>query len=306
VPLRYRLRQGDTVEILTNPDVGPREEWLKMCVSSRAQARIKQYLRQRERERLRTLGRSLLEQELASRGQSIAEVEANGEVAGLVESLGLGKERGGAEGVYETIGAGQIGAGLVADRLQPSRDDDGLISRVLRRMAGRGGKPAPHLTQGGAPMVVTRERVVGHAGGDAMIQLAPCCSPVPGDPLVGFFEGGRGIEAHVQGCPEALAQVSEQRVALAWEDGLALQCPVTLEVRTGNAVGLLAEMSRAFSHHGVNIKQANCRATGDGDRAINTFHATVDRLEQLDALIATLKAIPGVTAVERVFTVYRR
>jgi GTP diphosphokinase / guanosine-3',5'-bis(diphosphate) 3'-diphosphatase len=302
VPLRYRLRQGDTVEILTNPDVGPREEWLKMCVSSRARARIKQTLRQRERERLRTLGRSLLEQELATRGQSVEEIESRGDVATLVESLGLGKDRGGVDGVYEAIGAGQLGASLVADRLRPSQEEDGLISRVLRRMAGRAGRSVTHLTPGGAPLVVTRERVVGHVGGDAMIQLAPCCSPVPGDPLVGFFEAGRGIEAHVQGCPEALAQVSEQRIPLAWEDALALPCPVTLEVRTGNAVGLLAEMSRAFSHHGVNIKQANCRATGDGDRAINTFHATVDRLEQLDALIATLKAIPGVTAVERVFT----
>ena len=298
VPLRYRLRQGDTVEILTNPDVGPREEWLKMCVSSRARARIKQYLRQRERERLRVLGRSLLEQEVASRGQSLAELEERGEVAALGEPLGLGKERGGAEGVYEAIGAGQLGAAMVGDRLQPSHNDDGLISRVLRRMAGRG-KGAAHLPHGGAPLVVTRERVVGP---DAMIQLASCCSPVPGDPLCGFFEAGRGIEAHVQGCPEALARVSDQRVPLAWDEALELPCPVTLEVRTGNAVGLLAEMSRAFSHHGVNIKQANCRATGDGDRAINTFHATVDGLAQLDALIAALKGIAGVTAVERVFT----
>src|SRR5690606_11795419 len=114
------------------------------------------------------------------------------------------------------------------DRLQPSREDDGILSRVLRRMAGRGGKPATHLTQGGAPLVVTRERVVGHAGGDAMIQLASCCSPVPGDPLIGFFEAGKGIEAHVQGCPEALEQVSEQRVALAWDEALELPCPVTL------------------------------------------------------------------------------
>ena len=65
---------------------------------------------------------------------------------------------------------------------------------------------------------------------------------------------------------------------------------------------LLAEMSRAFSHHGVNIKQANCRAIGDGERAINTFYATVGRLEQLESLVATLKRIDGVGGVERVFS----
>ena len=135
-----------------------------------------------------------------------------------------------------------------------------------------------------------------------MITLAPCCSPVPGDALVGYFEGGRGIIAHVHGCPEALEQIGERRVHLDWEPKLSIDCPVTLEVRTANTLGLLAEMSRAFSHHGVNIKQANCRAIGDGERAINTFHATVNRLDQLEALVATLKRIDGVGAVERVFS----
>jgi GTP pyrophosphokinase len=144
--------------------------------------------------------------------------------------------------------------------------------------------------------------VEGQPGKEAMIQLASCCSPVPGDPLSGFFEPGRGITAHVERCPEALEQVSERRVHLMWADGLTLECPVTLEVRTANTVGLLAEMSRAFSHNGVNIKQANCRSYGDGDRAINTFHATIRDLAQLDALVATLKGIDGVVGVERVFT----
>jgi GTP pyrophosphokinase len=313
VPLRYRLRQGDTVEILTNPAVGPREEWLKMCVSSRARARIKHYLRQQERQRLRALGRSLIEQEVSARGLSLREAESRGDVAALAEQLGLAKDRAHADGVYEAVGAGQVASAEVAARLQPESAgvEPGLLGRVLRRMTlggvGRDKKQgakdagAAPATQPGAPIVVTRERVLGRGGGDGMIQLAACCSPVPGDPLVGFFEPGRGIVAHVLGCPDSLEQVSERRVHLAWEEGLELPCPVTLEVRTHNTVGLLAEMSRAFSHNGVNIKQANCRATGDGERAINTFHATVDGLDQLKALVATLKGIGGVTAVERVF-----
>ncbi len=308
VPLRYRLRQGDTIEILTSPSVEPREEWLKMCVSSRARAKIKQHLRQRERKRLRSLGRSLLEQELAGRGLVIAAYEDSGQVMAAAEALGLPRDSQD-EGVYAAIGAGQITAAALADKLAPPAGseghDSGLFVRMLRRMAGAGKKTAAADTLGAratAPIVVNRERVEGLGGSRAMIQLAPCCSPVPGDPLIGFFEPGRGIVAHVQGCPEALEQVGERRVHLAWEQGLVLDCPVTLEVRTANTLGLLAEMSRAFSHHGVNIKQANCRAIGDGERAINTFHATVNRLDQLEALVATLKRIDGVGAVERVFS----
>ena len=148
------------------------------------------------------------------------------------------------------------------------------------------------------PIVLTKELV---DGSDALVQLAACCSPVPGDPLIGFFEPGRGVTAHVQGCPDALEQLSARRVHLAWSPDIELSCPVTVEVRTGNTVGLLAEMSRVFSQNGVNIKQANCRAYGDGERAINTFHAEVVSVDQLQSLLTALRSTEGVLAVQRVF-----
>ena len=314
VPLRYRLRQGDTVEILTNPSVGPREEWLKMCVSSRARARIKHYLRQRERGRLRSLGRSLVEQDSASRGLSLTEFESNGEVATLAESLGLSKDAG-LDGVYEAVGAGQVTAESIATRLGSAsrvpgaegpagaREEKSLFTRMLRRMTRGGRRNDEGLgAEAGSPIVLTEELVEGGQGRDATVSLASCCSPLPGDTLIAFFEPGRGIVAHVEGCPEALEHLSERKVHLAWAEGLELDRPVTLEVRTANTVGLLAEMSRAFSHHGVNIKQANCRAYGDGDRALNTFQASVANLPQLQSLVSTLKNIDGVIGVERVFT----
>ena len=247
-----------------------------------------------------------VEQDVASRGLSLDPFEESGEVAALAEPLGLSKEAG-LDGVYEAVGAGQVAADAVASRLgalpaDKATDDKGILTRVLRRVRGgrrgvEGLGAAPS-----SPIVVTAELVEGAQGRDATVTLAGCCSPVPGDPLVGFFEAGRGIVAHVQGCPDALEHLSERRVHLAWADGLTLDRPVTLEVRTANTVGLLAEMSRAFSHHGVNIKQANCRAYGDGDRAINTFQASVSTLPQLQSLVTTLKGIEGVVGVERVFT----
>lgn len=313
VPLRYQLRQGDTIEIITNPQPAVRKEWLKMCQTSRAQARIKQYLRQQERARLRALGRSLVEQELANRGRALAEFEEQGQVERRAAEFDLNKDQRNADGLYEAVGAGQVAPGLVADALAPEADpelDDNLFKRVLRRMSGK--KPGPKLPgfgrlapgQGapGSPILVTRERTESGSSGAPMIQLAPCCSPVPGDPLIGYFMPGKGIVAHVEGCPEALDRIAERRLYLAWEPGLELEGPVIIEVRTTNTVGLLAEMSRAFSHHGINIKQANCRAYDSGQRAINTFHTAVRSLKQLDSLRHTLRDIPGVLAVERVFS----
>ncbi|MCX4244587.1 RelA/SpoT family protein [Paraliomyxa miuraensis] len=318
VPLRYHLRQGDTVEIITNPNHGPRPEWMTMCVTSRAKARIRQHLRQQERLHLREVGRSLVEQMLKGHGLPLSDYEGRGWVGDLGEELGLPREARDVDGVYAAVGAGQIEAEVLARRLaerdgkgsSPARtgeEDGNLFSRVFRRMARAGGRKEGRggVVQGAtptAPIVVTRDRVTAPGGGRAMIELAPCCSPVPGDALVGVFEAGRGITAHVEGCPDVLEQLSDRRVYLQWEEDLELDRPVTVEVRTGNMVGLLAEMSRAFSANDVNIKQANCRALPDGDRAINTFQASVRTRKQLEALLSTLKAIPGVLGVERVFT----
>lgn len=312
VPLRYRLRQGDTVEILTNPSNGPREEWLKMCASSRARARIKHHLRSQRRESMRILGRDLVQQALTARGI----VSDDASLAAQGEALGLAKGMRTADGVYEAVGEGQLAADAVAAAVADDRGaaatgptDDNLLTRVLRRVAGAGRTQRRGAVELGAtagkPIVITKERLTpdgGAVGGPSIIDLAPCCSPVPGDPLVGQFEAGRGITAHVETCPQALDRVAQRRVHLVWDPALTLEAPVTLEVRTVNAVGLLAEMSRAFSQHAVDIKQANCRTSADGGKATNTFHATVGTLQQLGKLIAELKTIEGVLGVERVFS----
>ncbi|MEZ4381616.1 MAG: RelA/SpoT family protein [Nannocystaceae bacterium] len=318
VSLRYQIRQGDTIEIITSPNARPRREWLKMCGSSRARAKIKQHLRAEERTRLREVGRSLLEQELAGRGERLAELESQGTIAQNAPALDLGKELRGEDGVYEAIGAGLISVAKVVERLAPSageepeESDSNLFRRVFRRVSGRGGGggrrpgsawPGLSAKEGiaGSPIIVNRERCESHGAGSPMIQLATCCGPIPGDPLVGYFVPGKGIVAHVEGCPESLEHIDERRVYLGWEEGLEIESPVTIEVRTGNTVGLLAEMSRAFSYHGVNIKQANCRTIEAGMRAVNTFHATVRTLAQLRSLMMTLREIDGVLGVQRVF-----
>ncbi len=312
VPLRYRLRQGDTVEIVTNPTSLPRPEWLRMCVSSRARSRIKQVLRTQERERLRTLGRSLLEREVLERGAKLADLEELGAVVRHAASLQLAKDARGPDAVpdavYEAIGAGQVSAAEFAERLLPSREGPAsaaeqaasLLGRVFRRMRPGAVKDASALGKPRAPLLLGHEHV-DSARGEATVELATCCSPLPGDPLIGFFRPGQGIVAHVETCPAAFDNMTFERVHLGWQPGVHVERPVTVEVHTINAVGLLAELSRAFSLHGVNIKQANCRALSDGRRAVNTFHASVDDLDKLEGLMRTLKGIDGVVAVERVF-----
>jgi guanosine-3',5'-bis(diphosphate) 3'-pyrophosphohydrolase len=297
VPLRYKLRQGDTIEILTDPKVEPREEWLELVHSSRAKAKIKQHIRLRARALAIETGRSLLRARLEPRGIDLAELETSGIVAGKLATLGITEERG-VERLYELIGDGDIRIGEVVRALDPEPEASesmfGRLLRPFRRKAGSSGR-APREGESGTPIEIDTARIE-----SGVVQFAPCCSPLPGDPVVGFRVPSRGIIAHVDTCPVAINE-HHDRVFLRWADGLELERPVTVRVRTGNTVGLLAEMSRAFSACGLNIKQANCRAFDDGKSALNTFHATVTSLERLDQLLDRLREIDGVVAVERVF-----
>ena len=298
VPLRYRLRQGDTVEILTDPKVEPRDEWLDLVESSRAKARIKQFLRQRARAVAVETGRSLLRQRLATRGVELGELEDAGAVVDKLDELGVASERG-IERLYELLGDGDLSVGRVTRALvaepSPGSSMIGRLLRPFRRRPGPRGAPAGGEPRG-TPLVVDGERL--EAG---LVQLAPCCSPLPGDPAIGFRVPGRGIVVHVEGCPVAVDEIHD-RVFLTWGEDLDLERPVTVRVRTANSVGVLAEMSRAFSKNGLNIKQANCRASEDAKFALNTFHATVGSLGQLDVLLDHLREVPGVISVERVFS----
>ncbi|MGB1274874.1 MAG: TGS domain-containing protein, partial [Nannocystaceae bacterium] len=312
VPLRYQLRQGDTIEIIASATSRPRREWLKMCGSSRARARIKQYLRHEQRDQLKGLGRRFVARELAARDVDLADLEADGLVELAAAKFELPRDYKGVDGLYEALGAGLVDLTEVCATLCPRSEksgkfrDENILKRMLRRMSGRSprphkSRPLPGKGEATAPVVINQEALTGVLSDAPLVTLASCCSPVPGDNLLGYFVPGKGIVAHVETCPTATEQVEERRMYLVWDEALKHEGPVTLEVRTANTVGLLAEMSRVFSYHSVNIKQANCRSYDSGERAINTFHASVTSRQQLESLTVALLEVDGVLAVTRVF-----
>ncbi len=132
-----------------------------------------------------------------------------------------------------------------------------------------------------------------------LVRYGRCCNPVPGDPIVGFITRGRGVTVHTVACDKALATDPERRVEVSWDARSESKRPVTLRVLTVDRPGLLADMSQIFSKRGVNISQANCRATGD-DRAVNTFEVVISDLKQLTELMRSIEKLTGVYSVERI------
>jgi GTP pyrophosphokinase len=293
VPLRYQLRNGDVVEIITSPNQKPNKDWLKYVVTSRAKAKVRHLLREEQRERAKILGKELLERELRKWGMSFAKAHRNGDF----DKAAVPLKAGTGEDLIALVGYGKVTAVQVAEVLvpeerrakgpeEPAPPSSNPITNLIRKVTRR------TSTGGGSGIRVAGE-------GDVLVRYAKCCNPLAGDPIVGFITRGRGVTVHTRDCQKALDLDPDRRVDVEWDAKVKAPRPVSLQVVCADRPGLLATISQAFSESGVNISQAHCRATDD-HKAVNTFQFQVADLEQLKNVIRTLQKISGVFSVERV------
>src|SRR5262245_20839777 len=176
VPLRYVLRNGDTVEIITSPNQKPNKDWLKYVVTSSAKAKIRNYLRSAEREKSKQLGRELLEREFRRYGASFQKVQKGGELDGAASKLRVSS----ADDLLIAVGYGKVLPADVVEAVIPE-DKRKLVPETA---------PSNPITQLATSLIrrVTRRSTAGIkvAGeDDVLVRFAKCCSPLPGDPIVG-------------------------------------------------------------------------------------------------------------------------
>jgi guanosine-3',5'-bis(diphosphate) 3'-pyrophosphohydrolase len=284
VPLRYPLRNGDTIEILTSNNQKPSKDWLKFVVTSRARTRIRHFLRLEQRERSKRYGRDLLAKELRDRNHSLPQAEKDG----LLDAAAQRLRAGSADDLLVLIGYGKYNVGQAAEAIYPQRGEappenqtrpsetTGLHRRPFRKSVGG-------------------VRVQGEA--DIMVKFAKCCTPVPGDSITAFISRGRGVIVHTLECEKALDLDPARKVEVAWDDGATTPRPVVVEVISADRPGILAEMSKCFTDHGVNISQAKCKT--EDKKGINTFQVLVGHVDQLKSVIRAIQAVPGVQSVTR-------
>jgi GTP pyrophosphokinase len=294
VPLRYKLKNGDTIEVLTSPNAHPSKDWLTFVKTSRAQARIRAFIKQQQRDKSLDLGRELTEREFKRYGLNLNKLLKGGELAKIAEELGYRP----AEDLLVAVGYGKVSPSQLLARLVPAE-----------KLAEEQSKPPAVSHEPAAVQKIAEifKKVTGQGKtgvqingiDDVMVRYGRCCNPVPGDRIVGFITRGRGVTVHTVGCEKSLAIDPERRVDVSWDVKSDFKRPVTIRVLTTDRPGLLADISQTFTKKGVNISQANCRATGD-DRAVNTFEVTITDLKQLTEVMKSIERIQGVYAVERV------
>jgi guanosine-3',5'-bis(diphosphate) 3'-pyrophosphohydrolase len=288
VPLRYQLRNGDTVEIITSPNQKPNKDWLKLVKTARARTKIRYLLRTEQRDKAVVLGNDLLDKALRKHSTTLARAEK--QLAHAARELRCVS----VDELVIQIGYGKITTQQVLEKALPELTKkeheapartESMLKTLLRKVTRR--------------TATSGIKVAGEE--DILVRFAKCCSPLPGDPIVGFITRGRGVTVHRRDCDKGLDLDPERRIDVEWDgngNGKA-QHEVAIQILCADKPGLLAHISQSFSDQGVNISQAHCRATDDG-RAVNTFHASVRDLDQLKSVIRSLSRIKGVYSVDRV------
>jgi GTP pyrophosphokinase len=288
VPLHYRLKNGDFVEILTSKSGrGPSRDWMSLAASSRARNKIRQWFQRETKGETEQRGRESLDQALKAQNLPYRKLQGSSVLASVIREMGFKK----AEDFYLALGSGKVGTGHV-------------VNKVLQRLKTEevAAEPVITIKPAGRKRIVTGESlgVVVPGVEDVLVRLAKCCTPVPGDAIEGYISLGRGITIHRSDCPnvKALMRNPERFTPVEWDTSeTSASFRVQISVGAWDRARLLEDVARTFSEHGANIV-AYGGAVEDG-MARNWYTAELGDTKDLRSLITALRNLDGVVDAYR-------
>ncbi len=292
VPLHYALHSGDFVEVLTSKqERGPSRDWLNLVQSSRARNKIRQWFSQQAREDLEHKGRESLHQALKSNGLPHQKVSASPLLAGIIRDMGFKK----ADDFYVAIGAGKVPVGQIVSKVLGKLKTSEVVVPEADLTITRRARKRPAVS---SSFGITVE---GAVDSDVLVRMAKCCTPVPGDSVVGYISLGRGITVHRDDCPNvrALRRNPERFTAVSWDDSenAIRSFRVTLALQSWDRPRLLEDVARTFAEFGCNIVEYGGHVSDQMAR--NWYTVEVGDVKTLRSLISALKNL------EAVFDAYR-
>jgi len=292
VPLDSELVSGDRVEVITGKSAGPSRDWLSVVQSGRARNKIRQFFNKADREDNVASGR---EKVLALlKKQRIGKVPS-----GILEEVAQSTNHQAPDDMLASVGAGVISADNVAhriiERVRPKEEGDEKPAKASPALT-----PLPLPDSDGATDAETGVRVVGSSG--ILTRLARCCTPMPGDEIVGYVSLGRGVVVHAAGCANARALKArdpERFVEVEWAVGSGKLFTVELLVEALDRMHLLKDITGTISDAGVNIVSARVDTIEDRT-ALSRFAFQAGSVQHVEEVIRKIRGIPDVYGVQRV------
>jgi len=295
VPLRYKMRNGDVVEIITQTGHQPSRDWLGFVKSSRARNKIKHWLQLHQRERAVEIGRKLLEKEARKYHVSLKDVKPETYHA-VASDYGIG---GNEQDLIASVGYGKFSARAVLNKLlpgevtttepEPEEEEKGLIGGMIRRVFGDDSGSL---------------KVQGHD--ELLVYRARCCNPIRGEDIVGYVTRGKGVAVHAKSCPNVtnLMYEPDRRINVTWAKPSAAVSgpakstyPVKLSVICDDRAGMLKQLTSIISDDNTNIRHMDVRT--DSTRASIDITIDIEDVKHLERIVSGIRRIPGIIDVQR-------
>ncbi|MCX5818413.1 MAG: bifunctional (p)ppGpp synthetase/guanosine-3',5'-bis(diphosphate) 3'-pyrophosphohydrolase [Deltaproteobacteria bacterium] len=281
VPLKYQMRNGDTIEIITQAGHHPSKDWLKYVVTSRAMAKIRNWVKTEERKKSVALGRDLLEKEFKKHHLKFGTISRSSEMKQIFKEYHIDS----LEDLLAFVGYGRVSPKHVVHHFLPEEEvkKEEPLDRTRKKGAGA------------EPIGVSLTGI-----DDIMVRFGKCCDPIPGDEIVGYISRGRGITVHTANCTHVRDMDPERLVDVHWDIREKREYPVQMRIVCHDKKGALADISAAISSLDVNITHAEINTAQDG-QANCEFGVNVNDLNQFNKIIAVIRKLRGVISVERLW-----
>ena len=307
VPFDYQLENGEIVEVITSKSAkGPSRDWLNICKSNEARNKIRQWFKKERREENIATGRAAFESELKHAKLSLAAITAEDVLPHILHKVRFNS----LDELYASIGYGGTTAVKTVSKIQ---DELLRLGRLKAEKAAAAGKAledsviVPGSTQS-PPTGPTRPRhsdsgIIVEGLGNCMVKFAKCCTPVPGDPVIGFITRGYGVSVHRRDCPNVAISQSKPEEAdrwinVTWAEESLPTYKTALELSAKDRSGLTLDLAMALSSAQVKVSSLSARSLPDGHAAVNLVVEVKD-LKELNGVINKLNNIQGVYYVAR-------
>ena len=300
VPFATRRKNGDIVEVVTSQSAhGPSRDWVKIARSSNARSKIRQWFKRERRDENIVNGRASFESELRRCGVTLKELTAEENLPGILKKLSFKS----LDDMYAAIGYGGVTSLKLIGRL---RED---IQRILHqhqaeRQAEVPVEGQPEVTRPAVPVREHSEQgIVVQGLSNCLVKFSKCCSPVPGDEIVGFITRGYGVSVHRKDCPNAdparrPPEEAGRWIKVSWGGKTRESYRTNLQVVSKDRPNLLVDISTILSAAKVHVSSLNARSTADGF-ALISLAVDVSDSQQLQAVMRRLEQISGVMRVTR-------
>ncbi|MDI9485441.1 MAG: bifunctional (p)ppGpp synthetase/guanosine-3',5'-bis(diphosphate) 3'-pyrophosphohydrolase [Bacillota bacterium] len=280
VPLNYKLKNGDFVEILTSKTARPTQDWLNYVKTSRARSKIRSWLKEEQKEENLNRGRELLERELKKVSADLKVVLAEANLEKIAKRYGVST----ADELFSSIGSGRITAGQVVQKLT--------------------GQEAPERRK--LPEVKERRRRESTRGVEVkgvdnlLVRFSKCCNPVPGDEIIGYITRGRGISVHRMDCPNVASLSTDpgRQIEVSWNADETDSYQVEIEIDGFDCPNFLSNIMNTLSERKTNVEAVTARTGRNGSVNVQLV-VDIRDVEHLKDIMGALRQVYGVLGVHR-------